>query len=170
MLANQEIHCPGDFTSVPTGFRTMSQHWVRRQREELGSGQAFGALCAAQENFRQACAFYSLLKLLQRGFPGGSVVKNPPPNAGDMGLIPGSGRFPAGGNGNPLQHSWLENPMDRGAWWALVHRVAKSWIQVKWVSTRTHTHIIMIKFEYLNLGSEYWENTEFVIIIIILTA
>ena len=50
------------------------------------------------------------------GVPGGSVVKNPPANAGDMGLIPGSGRSPGGENGNPLQYSYLENPMDRGAW------------------------------------------------------
>ena len=51
-------------------------------------------------------------------FPGGSVVKNPPANAGDgdVGSIPGSGRFPGGGNGNTLQYSCLENPMDRGAW------------------------------------------------------
>ena len=49
------------------------------------------------------------------GFPGGSVVKNPPANAGDTGLIPGSGRSPGGGNGNLLQDSCLENPMDRGA-------------------------------------------------------
>ena len=55
------------------------------------------------------------------GFPGGSVVKNPPANAGDAGSIPGSGRCPEGGNGNPLQHSCLENPMDRGTWWAIVH-------------------------------------------------
>ena len=56
------------------------------------------------------------------------VVKNPPASAGDiraMGLIPGSGRFPGAGNGNPLQYSCLENPMDRGSWWAIVHRVAK---------------------------------------------
>ena len=52
------------------------------------------------------------------GFPGGSVVKNPPANVGYMGLIPGSGRSPGGGNGNPLQYSCLENPMDRGAWQA----------------------------------------------------
>ena len=52
------------------------------------------------------------------GVPGGSVVKNPPANAGDMGLIPGSGRSPGGENGNPLQYSYLENPMDRGAWQA----------------------------------------------------
>ena len=57
------------------------------------------------------------------------VVKNPPAYAGDlrdMGLIPGSGRPPQGGYGNPLQYSWLENPMERGAWWATVHRVTKS--------------------------------------------
>ena len=46
---------------------------------------------------------------------------------GDLGLIPGSGRFPREGNGNPLQYSCLENPVDGGAWWATVHRVPKSW-------------------------------------------
>ena len=60
------------------------------------------------------------------GFPGGSVVKNPPANTGDAGSIPGPGRFPGEGNGNPLQHPCLENPMDRGAWWAIVLGVAKS--------------------------------------------
>ena len=62
------------------------------------------------------------------------MVKNPPANAGnisDMGLIPGSGRFPGGGHGNPLQYSCLENPMDRGAWQATVHRVAQSAAQLK---------------------------------------
>ena len=56
------------------------------------------------------------------------VVKNPPANAGDArdtGLIPGWGRSPGGGHGNPLQYSCLENSMDRGAWRATVHRVAK---------------------------------------------
>ena len=52
------------------------------------------------------------------GFPGGSVVKNPPANAGDMGSISRSGRSPGEGNGNPLQHFCLGNPIDRGAWWA----------------------------------------------------
>ena len=47
-------------------------------------------------------------------------------SAGDLGLIPGSGRFPGEGNDNPLQYSCLENPMDRGAWWATVHGIAKS--------------------------------------------
>ena len=59
------------------------------------------------------------------GFPGGSVVKNLPANAGDAGPIPGSGRSSGGGNGNPLQYSCLGNPMDRGAWRATVHGVAK---------------------------------------------
>ena len=60
------------------------------------------------------------------GFPGGSVIKNPPANAGDAGSIPRSGRSPGGGNGNPLQYSCLGSPMDRGVWWATVHGVAKS--------------------------------------------
>ena len=60
------------------------------------------------------------------GFPGGSVVKNPPANAGDPGSIPGLGRSPGERKGYPLQFSCLENLMDRGAWWAIVHGVAKS--------------------------------------------
>ena len=59
-------------------------------------------------------------------FPGGSVVKNLPAIAGDVSLILGSGRSPEEGNGNPLQYSRLGNPMDRGAWRATVHGVAKS--------------------------------------------
>ena len=60
---------------------------------------------------------------LNLGFLDGSKVKNPPANAGDVGSISGSGRSPGEGNGNPLQYSCLENPMDRGAWWATVPRV-----------------------------------------------
>ena len=58
-------------------------------------------------------------------FPGGSVVKNPPANAEAAGLIPGSGRSPGGGHGNPLQYSCLGNPRDRGDRWATVHGVMK---------------------------------------------
>ena len=61
------------------------------------------------------------------GFPSGSGVKNSLANAGDAGLIPRSGRSPGGGNGKPLQYSCLGNPMDREAWQATVHGVAKSW-------------------------------------------
>ena len=57
------------------------------------------------------------------GFPGSSVIKNPPTKAGDAGSIPWSGRCPGEGNGNPLQYSCLENPVDRGPWQAAVHGV-----------------------------------------------
>ena len=59
------------------------------------------------------------------GFLGGSMVKNPHANPGDSGLIPGLGRSSGEGNGNPLQYSCLGNPMNRGAWQATVHGVAK---------------------------------------------
>ena len=65
-------------------------------------------------------------RVLNLGFPGGSVVKNLPTNAGDMGSIPGSGRSLGVRSSNPLQHSCLDNPMDRGAWQATVHEVTKS--------------------------------------------
>ena len=63
---------------------------------------------------------------VDKGFPGGSVVKNPPANAGDASLNPGLGRQPGGGNGHPLQYSCLGNPRDRGAWRGTAHRVTKS--------------------------------------------
>ena len=65
------------------------------------------------------------------GFSGGTEVKNPPAHAGDTGLMPGSGRSPEEGNGNPLQYSCLENPMDRGAWQAIVPGVEKSQTRLK---------------------------------------
>ena len=70
--------------------------------------------------------------------PGGSDSKESACNAGDLGLIPGSGRFPGEGNGNPLQYSCLENPMDRGTWWATVHGVAESGR-----TEATHTHSVL---------------------------
>ena len=70
------------------------------------------------------------------------VVENPPTNAGDIrdaGLIPESGGSPGGGHGNPLQYSCLENPMDRGAWWATTCKFAKSWTPLKWLSTHAQS-------------------------------
>ena len=61
---------------------------------------------------------------LQRGFTGSSEGKESACSAGDVGSIPGLRRSPGEGNGNPLQYYWLENPMDRGAWWATVHGIA----------------------------------------------
>ena len=63
-------------------------------------------------------------------FPGSSDVKASACNAGELGLIPGLGRSPGEGNGNPLQYFCLENPMDRGTWWAILHGVAKSQTQL----------------------------------------
>ena len=69
-------------------------------------------------------------RVLSLGFPGGSVVKNLPTNAGDMGSIPGSGRSLGVRSSNPLQHSCLDNLLDREAWWATVHGVTKSQTQL----------------------------------------
>ena len=69
------------------------------------------------------------------------MVKNLPADAGDLrdtGSIPGSGRSLGGGHGNPLQYSCLENPMDRGAWWATVHKVLKNQTLLKQLSTHTY--------------------------------
>ena len=66
-------------------------------------------------------------------------VKNSPANAGDVGSIPGSGRSPGEGNGNPLQYSCLGNPMDRGAWKAIVHRVQKSFTRLQRLSSSIYT-------------------------------
>ena len=75
------------------------------------------------------------------------MVKNPPANAGvmrDAGSIPGSGRPPGGGGqGSPLQHSCLENLMDRGAWWVTVHRVAKSRVRLKRLSMHACMYTLM---------------------------
>ena len=76
-------------------------------------------------------------KATERASQVAQAVKNLPANAEDLrdvGSIPGSGRFPRGGHGNPLQYSRLENPMDRGTWRATIHRVTKSWTWVKWLS------------------------------------
>ena len=80
--------------------------------------------------YKATCILKPLKNTDAEDFPGGPVVKNPPANAGDMGSVAGSGRSPGIGNGNLLQYSCLENPIDREAWWATVHRVAKSWTQL----------------------------------------
>ena len=92
------------------------------------------------------------VKLIWEGFPGGSDSKTSACNSGDPGLILGSGRHPSSspgeGNGNPLQYSCLENPMDRGAWRTTVHRVTK--IRRDWVTnTFSFTHSIIIGFFHI---------------------
>ena len=92
-----------------------------------------------------------------KGFPGGSAVKNPPGNAGDMGSIPGSGRSPREENGNPLQYSSLEKPMDRGAWWATVHGIttvgqnlATKQQQQQWSSNHSHLVVLLTRYIFQN--------------------
>ena len=76
------------------------------------------------------------------------MIKNLLANAGDLrnvGSIPGSGRSPGGGHGNPLEYSCLENPMDRGVWWATGHGVAKSWTQTEQLKhASTHSQLTML--------------------------
>ena len=92
--------------------------------------------CSSQWHLLMSNFFAGLLHqcLLPGEFSlGGTVLKNMPVNTGDVGdvgLVPGWGRSPGGGNGNPLQYSCLENPTGRGAWQAIVHRVTKSRIQL----------------------------------------
>ena len=70
------------------------------------------------------------------------MVKNPPANEGNVALIPGSGRLPAGGSGNPLQYSCLENPMDSGSWWATVHGVARNRTRLSDFTLTIHFHAL----------------------------
>ena len=80
----------------------------------------------------------TIAHLFLTGFSGGSVVKNPPANAKVTGSIPGSGRFPGEGNGNPLQYFFLENPKDGGTLWTTVHGVAKSRTQLSELTFTFH--------------------------------
>ena len=85
--------------------------------------------------------FFLNIYVLFKGFPGSSEDKASAYNAGDPGSIPGLGRSPGEGNGNPFQYSCLKNPMDRAAWRATVHRVAKSRTRLSYF-THTHTYFL----------------------------
>ena len=107
---------------------------LSKYRVDLSSFDRHCMAYKAQNTYYQALYRKSLPTSTQhKAFPGGTLVKNSPANAGDTVLTPGSGRSPGEGNSNRLQYSCLENPMDRGAWRATVHGVAKSW-------TRPSTH------------------------------
>ena len=110
-----------------------------------GSPKVFGRLPLLLECYGLGshCWIWGLLRMAPRNSQVVLVVKKPPANAGDIrisGSVPGSGRSPGGGHGNLLQYSCLENPMDRGAWQATVHKVTKSWTWLKWLSM----HILKI--------------------------
>ena len=101
------------------------------------------SICVRKWGVTCTLSFIDIPSLLL-GFPGSTVVKNLPDNAGDTRdtiSVPGSGRFSEEGNGKPLQYSCLGNPMDRGAWWAIVQGVTKSLTGLSLcVHAHTHTH------------------------------
>ena len=123
-----------------TGNTSLIPGWGRSHRE--GNGNWFQYPCLkipwmeesgrpqpiGSQRVRHDWVTSLTLSEISQGSPGGSVVENLPDNTGATGVvssIPGSRRSPGGGNGNPLQYSHLENPMDRGAWWATAHGVTK---------------------------------------------
>ena len=99
---------------------TGAYHWLfwtsSLQTADRGASQPLNMIQSLTVN---------LFLYISQGFQGDSVVKNSSANAEDTGSVPGSGRSPGGGHGSPLQYSCLENPMDRGAWWTTVYRVAQ---------------------------------------------
>ena len=116
----------------------------------LGDSMNRGAWLAAVYGGAQSQASLSRPSSSGTGtkeLPGGSVGKEPASSAGDTGdvcSIPGSGRFPGEGHDNPLQYPCLENPVDRGAWWATVHSITESWTRLKQLSTR-HSGLKMLR-------------------------
>ena len=110
----------------PTTFNAGAQGMYERKLRCGGYGKRWLKIRKRWDNQQSSC------------FSGGSEVKTSACNVGHLGLIPGSRRYPGEGNGNSLQYSCLENPMDGGAWWATVHRVAKSWT---WLSNFIFTFL-----------------------------
>ena len=107
MIQNLEIKMESQINSLETWIEKMQERF-NKDLEEIKKSQY----------------------IMNRGFPCSSVGKESACSAGDPGLIPGLGRSPGEGNGNPLQNPCLENLMDKGTWWIAVHGVAKSWAQL----------------------------------------
>ena len=128
---------PGLGRSTGEGKGYPLQYSFLENSTDRGAWQA--AVCGVAESWTQLSDLQSHKD--QRASQVVLVVKNPPANAGDgrnMGSIPGSGRSCEEGNRNPLQYSRLENPKDRGAWWATVHGVSKSQTRLKRLNMHSH--------------------------------
>ena len=123
-LSYQEI-CPGNKNCL----------WVHATRSFLSCILNLGCMLESPGELKKSPHSQSA------GFPGGVSGKEPTCQCRrwEVDLIPGSGRSPGGGHANPLQYSYLENPMDRRAWWATVHGVAKSQTWLKWLSMNART-------------------------------
>ena len=131
---------------VPLALEAWSlNHWTAREVPwillKMCQWVEFLGHVVTLSNFLRSCPTISHSRWAILASQVALVVESPPADTGDVrgaGLIPGSGRSPGGGPGDPLQYSCLENPMDRGAWWAMVRRVAESWTRLKWLTTH-HT-------------------------------
>ena len=132
--------CPLLLPPIPPSIRVFSNESTLRMRWpeywsfsfSISPSNEHPGLISLRMDWLDLLAVQGILKSLLyhqtihlKGFPGGSESKETACNAEDPGLIPGSGRSPGEGQGNPLQCSCLENPMDRGSWWATVHGVTK---------------------------------------------
>ena len=137
--------CMGEkriFSLYPSLY--VDENWIRQTNWIRSSGHSFWRkfiLKIELKHSRTFSSFFVRLYSKQRVFQVALVVKNlPPGQCRDLrkaGSIPGSGRSPEGGHGNPLQYSCLENPMDKGAWWATAHRVTKGQTWLKQLSKYT---------------------------------
>ena len=151
LVLSDKWKCIDESLSVSSLFQLPFAEWFRNIASVVREGGFLTwlypllSVSALTNEFHLSLGFLNCLSDLSevwhvKGFPGGSVTKNPPVNAGDADSIPGWIRSHGGGNGNSLQYSCLENPMDREAWQATVHRVAKSWTQI-----------------YVNLSESGWQ-------------
>ena len=118
-----ENSCP---THPMKRWRTFGEYLIGHQIESKYKITSNPTSLLFPHKCEMILAHYSNRAAPMRGFPGGSDGKASACNAGDPGLIPGSGRSPGEGNGNPLQYSCLKNSIDGGAWWATVHGIVKS--------------------------------------------
>ena len=122
-------------THLPLGLTSLWKTSGRKRKLTRQYGSQKGTLSAVflvlAPGSIHTQFFYYLVPPIAGGFPGGSEGKESSCNSGDLGWIPGLKRSPGEGNGNPLQYSYLENPMDGGAWQAIVHGVAKSLTPLK---------------------------------------
>ena len=150
--SRQKADCPrspGGTIQAPVGLRVFTTHWSQAHTLLLISapcrvglqmlreitleklGEQGMPLMKTPPKFKSPYLPEHLDKFpLSSSFSSGSDGKESACNAGDLGSVPGLGRFPGEGNGYPLQYSFWENPVDRGAWWAAVHGVVKRWTQL----------------------------------------
>ena len=122
------------FYRIQLSCKSIPNKWWESARTGLRSWFSFVQVAVMLGKWIHFSLALFPYKYSGEGVPGSSAVKNLPANAEDLGSVPGLGRSPSERNGNPLQYFCLKNPMGRGAWQALAHRVAKTWT---WLSTHT---------------------------------